>query len=85
MNWWALDPEDVIETLGTNSNGLKEEERKRRLEKYGLNEVKGKEKSPFQILSKQFLNPLLVILIISTIAFLLLDFISEAIIVIIIV
>ena len=85
MNWWALDPEDVIETLGTNSNGLKEEERKRRLEKYGLNEVKGKEKSPFQILSKQFLNPLLLILIISTIAFLLLDFISEAIIVIIIV
>ena len=83
--WWAIDIEEVLKILETTSQGLKDSERKKRIEKFGLNEVKGKEKSPFQILIKQFLNPLVLVLILSMVAFVYLKLLGEAIIVAIIV
>lgn len=85
MNWWALSIEEVFRELETTPSGLSEEERVKRLQKFGLNEIKGKKKSPLYVLVKQFLNPLIFVLFVSIIAFLYLEFISEAVIVIIII
>uniref|UniRef100_A0A7J2TIP4 HAD family hydrolase n=1 Tax=Archaeoglobus fulgidus TaxID=2234 RepID=A0A7J2TIP4_ARCFL len=85
MKWWAIEAGEVLKILETTPQGLKDDERKRRIERFGLNEVKGREKSPMQILIKQVLNPLILILVISMITFLYLDHLSEAVIVLIIV
>ncbi|MEM1578151.1 MAG: HAD-IC family P-type ATPase [Archaeoglobaceae archaeon] len=85
MNWWAIDIEEVFRRLETSPFGLREEERAKRLEKFGLNEIKVKKKSPLYVLAKQFLNPLLFVLFVSVIAFFYLEFIIEAVIVLIII
>ncbi|MEM4616536.1 MAG: HAD-IC family P-type ATPase [Archaeoglobaceae archaeon] len=65
MNFWALEVEDVIKRLETSLNGLSQAEREKRLRIYGLNEIKVKEKKPFEVFIKQFRNPLVLVLIVS--------------------
>ncbi|MCX7965155.1 MAG: cation-transporting P-type ATPase, partial [Syntrophorhabdaceae bacterium] len=67
--WHSLEVERVIEELGSDvGNGLSEEEVKKRLEKYGYNELQKEEKlSPLALFLSQFKNLLTIILIIATI------------------
>src|SRR3990172_3995095 len=68
-NWHALEAATVLEELETDSHrGLTEDEVKRRLEKYGFNELKKEEGiSPLALFVGQFKNILIVILLIATV------------------
>lgn len=85
IKWWAIESEEAIKLLNSDVRGLNEEERRKRLEKYGLNEIRGREKTPLEIFIKQFKNPIMLVLIVSTFAFIFLNFIAEAVVVFIIV
>ena len=66
--WHTLSADEVLATLQTSSQGLSPEEAKRRLERYGLNELTAAEHvSPWRILLSQFQNVLIVILLIATV------------------
>ncbi len=64
--WHALDTEEVLKNLEVGSSGLSQEEARKRLEKFGLNELK-KEKgpSPIRMFFEQFTDILMVILLIA--------------------
>jgi len=66
-NWHSLEATQVLKELNTDPhNGLTEDEIKRRLEKYGYNELKKEEKiSPFILFFNQFKNILIIILLIA--------------------
>ncbi len=67
--WHAIDTAQVLKELGTDPhNGLAEDEAKRRIEKYGYNELKKEEGiSPFTLFVNQFKNILIIILLIATV------------------
>ncbi|HDQ26636.1 MAG TPA: HAD family hydrolase [bacterium] len=67
--WHALEPKEIFETLECSDNGLSGEDVKKRLEKYGPNTLPVK-KPPtiFVIFLKQFLSPLIYVLIAAGIA-----------------
>jgi len=62
-DYWSMPYEDLFRTLGTGEGGLSEGEAQRRLEAYGHNELPGRAFSRFQVLLRQFKNPIFVILI----------------------
>ncbi len=65
--WHSLTIERVLDALKTRANGLSEEEARKRLEIYGLNELRReKGKSKLQIFISQFKNVLIIILLIAT-------------------
>ena len=65
--WYSLPSEDAITGLGSDPSGLSEEEAKRRLERFGYNELEPeKAASPASIFFHQFKNVLVVILIAAT-------------------
>jgi len=66
--WHAIEVNQVLKELSTDIHrGLTEDEVKKRLEKYGYNELKKEEKiSPFIIFLNQFKNILIIILLIAT-------------------
>ncbi len=66
-NWHSIEAAQVLKELNTDPHhGLTEDEIKRRLEKYGYNELKKEEKiSPFTLFFNQFKNILIIILIIA--------------------
>jgi len=67
--WHAADVESVLESLGTDLEGLSEEEAQRRLEQYGPNELREEKRvTPLELLIGQFKSVLVVILIISAVA-----------------
>ena len=65
--WHSIEAPQVLKELDTDLHkGLTEEEVKRRLEKYGYNELKKEEKiSPFTLFINQFKNILIIILIVA--------------------
>ncbi|MEM0203949.1 MAG: HAD-IC family P-type ATPase [Archaeoglobaceae archaeon] len=81
MSFWALEIDEVIQKLETSPNGLAQAERERRLRIYGSNEIRVKEKKPFEVFIKQFLNPLVLVLIASMFLLSYLEHYLEAIIV----
>lgn len=62
-NYWTELPKEVISKLNSSEAGLSEDEAKRRLQKYGLNEVTKARRTWAQILLAQFTSPLLLILV----------------------
>src|SRR3990170_6107426 len=66
-NWHSMETEQVLKELNTDPHhGLTEDEIKRRLEKYGYNELKKEEKvSPFILFINQFKNILIIILLVA--------------------
>jgi Ca2+-transporting ATPase len=61
---WSLPEQEIFEVLQTSKTGLTEEEAKRRLAKYGKNTFQSKEKkSVVGIFLKQFISPLIFLLI----------------------
>ena len=64
VNYYNLSISDSIKSIDTSQKGLSEEEARNRLEKYGVNELKQREKiSPFQILIRQFTSSIVFILL----------------------
>ena len=68
-NWHSMEAAHVLKELGTDLHqGLSGEEVKRRIEKYGLNELKKEDRvSPFTLFVNQFKNILIIILLIATV------------------
>ncbi len=63
-NFYNLNVSDTIKSIGTSQKGLSVEEARKRLEEYGSNELKQKEKiSPSQILIRQFTSSIIFILL----------------------
>ncbi len=72
-DWAALKVEDVVRSLNTDiEKGLSEEEAQKRLKEYGLNQLqKYKRETWYQVLARQFIDVLIIILLIASgIAFL---------------
>ncbi len=66
--WHSLSIDKALEQLGSRRSGLTETEAKKRLSRYGYNELKGKEKTrPIVVFLKQFLSPLIYILMAAVI------------------
>jgi len=64
QKWYNLNPDETLRLLNSQRHGLSEEEAKARLEQYGPNELRRKKKtSPVVAFFKQFLSPLIYILI----------------------
>ncbi len=65
--WHSKPVENLLEELQTDPFGLKEEEVKQRLEKYGFNELKERKRtSPIQIFLNQFRDVFVIMLLIAT-------------------
>jgi Ca2+-transporting ATPase len=66
-NWHSMEVTQVVNELDTDPHkGLTEEDVKRRLEKYGANEMKREDAvSPFTLFVNQFKNVLIIILLIA--------------------
>lgn len=61
---WYLDSEEALKTLNTSLGGITNEEAKKRLLHYGNNSFHNKEKiNPISLFFKQFISPLIFILI----------------------
>ncbi|MBS3095514.1 ATPase, partial [Candidatus Woesearchaeota archaeon] len=67
MRYYNLSEKEVFSALSTSPNGLSESEAKKRLEKYGLNELKEKKKtSAFSIFLRQF-NSFIVLILVAAV------------------
>ena len=66
--WHNLSPDEALLALNSKRSGLTETETKRRLLQYGPNELKGKKKTlPVLVFLRQFLSPLIYILLAAVI------------------
>ncbi len=62
--WHALDVADVLRELGASASGLTSEEARRRLRRYGPNEIEGERPTPtWFVLLRQLRSPLIYILV----------------------
>jgi Ca2+-transporting ATPase len=67
-HWHTLSPDTALGELNSKHSGLTEDEAKKRLLRYGHNELKGKKKTPaILVFLKQFLSPLIYVLIAAVI------------------
>ena len=67
VTWHSMHTDDVLATLGTSPRGLSAEEARRRLERYGPNELVKEKKKPLYVLFlEQFKSFLIIILLIAT-------------------
>lgn len=85
-NWHSLFIEEIEKQLGTDTKkGLSEEEAKKRLLIYGLNELRVKKKPTYILFLEQFKNLLIIILLIATAISAVLGEVVEAVAIIIVV
>ena len=70
--WYQYNIDKIYEILNSQQEGLSNEEVNKRLKQHGLNKLpKGKHHNVFQIFIKQFIDPIIFILLIATFHFLL--------------
>jgi P-type Ca2+ transporter type 2C len=68
VNWYQLDPEDVLESQQSSNNGLDSEEARRRLAHYGPNELIEKKRKPLWVMFlDQFRDFMILVLIAAAI------------------
>jgi Ca2+-transporting ATPase len=86
-NWHSIETAQVLKELNTDlHHGLTEDDVKRRLEKYGYNELKKEEKiSPLTLFFNQFKNILIIILIVAIVLSALVGEVVDAVIIAVIV
>ena len=75
--WYQLSVEEVFVGLDTKDSGLTSQEAKKRLEKYGYNELRFKRKNPLLRFLLQFHNPLIYVLLASSFICILLNIIWQ--------
>ena len=86
MKWHTLQVEEVLRLLQTSLKGLSSEEAQKRLQKFGLNELKKeKRKSAIRLFLEQFANVLIIILLIATVLSMAIGEVYDAIVIIAIV
>ena len=56
--WYQISVNETFQKLGTDSKGLKSDEVKTRLERYGFNELESRQPSIIMRFLRQFHNPL---------------------------
>ena len=85
MNFYQKDYNEISEKFDTNlEKGLTKKEIKKRIQEYGLNSLPTKKATPFFIIFiKQFLNPLMFILLIAAVLSVFLKEITDAIVIVI--
>ena len=67
-NWYTRSTDEVLHALNSSRTGLTETEAKKRLTGYGPNELQGKKKTPPVIVFlKQFLSPLIYVLVVAAV------------------
>ena len=77
--YYSMSIEETKQKLQTNEEGLSNKEAKKRLEKYGLNELpKKKPDSIFKIIFKEITDPIILLLIVAIIASLLVGEVVDA-------
>ena len=77
--YYSMSIEEVKQKLQTNEEGLSNKEAKKRIEKYGLNELpKKKPDSIFKIIFKEITDPIILLLIVAIIASLLVGEVVDA-------
>jgi tetratricopeptide (TPR) repeat protein len=82
MEYWRIQPEELFSSLASSKDGLSSKEAKLRLQKYGTNELEPPDRKTIpRILTSQFQNPLIYILIIATIIAFILGDTTEALII----
>ncbi len=65
-SWHAMETEEVLNSLNVKQDGLSQEEAQKRLQQYGLNELKKEKKaSPIKMFLEQFTDILMIILLIA--------------------
>ncbi|MEA3406552.1 MAG: cation-translocating P-type ATPase [Chloroflexota bacterium] len=71
VDWYRQEPEQVLEQLDTQREGLSEEEAQKRLEEHGPNELEERRgRSPWRILASQFTEIMVIVLLVAaTISF----------------
>ncbi len=68
MHWYQKEIGDVIKEIGSKREGLSPDEAKRRLLRYGLNELmERKKRSPFMMFFDQFKDFMIIVLILAAI------------------
>ncbi len=66
MNYYNYSVKRIFDELKTSEKGISTKQAHKRIEKYGLNEIKEKKKiSPFAIFLSQFKSPLIIILFVA--------------------
>lgn len=79
MEWHSMSVREVLSKLETSEEGLSEEEARKRLEKFGFNELKEmRRESPLQMFLEQFKDMLIIILIVAAVIAALLGEIVDA-------
>ncbi|MBP2642088.1 MAG: ATPase, P-type (transporting), superfamily, subfamily, partial [Firmicutes bacterium] len=69
INWYAIPSQEAMDIVDTNQNGLTDEEAEKRRERFGANALPVKEPPGLiSIFFRQFLNPLIYILVAAAIA-----------------
>src|SRR4030042_6644592 len=66
---WSKDEQELVSSLGSSSAGLSFEEAQERLRKFGPNEIRGSYRTPFEIFLYQYKNPLILILIFTSLIY----------------
>lgn len=86
MNPYQMKKEDVLKMLGTDENGLTQNQAKENQKKYGKNELaEGKKKNPFILFLEQYKDFLVIILIIAAIISCVLGDIESAIVIFVVI
>ena len=66
--WYSLSPDEVLQALGSRRAGLAATEVKERLLQYGPNQLEARKKTPpLMVFIRQFLSPLIYVLLIAAI------------------
>lgn len=66
--WYNLNADEVLQAVNARRSGLNDSEAISRLSQYGPNELKGKKKTPpVVVFFRQFLSPLIYVLLIATV------------------
>jgi Ca2+-transporting ATPase len=86
MNWYALSADEVLKQTGSTVNGLDDAAVQQRIKEFGKNELKGKKKvSPLLIFIRQFLDVMILVLIVAAIISVFIGDVSDTIVIIVII
>jgi len=86
MNWYALSADEVLKQTGSTANGLDDATAQQRMKEFGKNELKGKKKvSPLVIFIRQFLDVMILVLIVAAIISVFIGDVSDTIVIIVII
>lgn len=85
-SWHSMEVSEVLEKLETSPRGLSEEEARRRLERFGPNELREEKRiSPLKIFVEQFKKVLILILLAAVSIYLLIGKVTDALVILVIV